>query len=69
MNSFTCISCKHFRQHYIKFGARFSKCGSGHCVFPRRKPRQTDFPACEHFAARALVPVKRIPTQKNTPER
>jgi len=36
----TCQTCKHFRQHYVKWGEDdYQKCGSGHCVYPRLKPR------------------------------
>ncbi len=45
----TCESCKHFRQHYIKFGYRYNKVPSGHCVYPGRKLRRSETPACPHY--------------------
>ncbi len=45
----TCGSCKHFRQHYIKFGRRYLEIAYGHCVYPRLKRRNTQAKACEHF--------------------
>lgn len=51
-NTLTCATCKHFRQHYIKFGRRYSPISYGHCVYPRLKKRETDNKACEHYKAR-----------------
>jgi len=53
MEEKTCKSCKHFRLHYIKFGYRYSAIHYGHCVFPRRKIRENDTSACEHYKERA----------------
>jgi len=45
-----CQNCEHFYQHYVLLAeSHYSKCGSGHCVFPRRKLRYTDEKACQHF--------------------
>ncbi len=45
-----CQTCKHFRQHYTKDTlGRYFMCGSGHCVYPRRKPRYNDAKACENY--------------------
>ena len=45
----TCVTCEHFRQHYIKVGPNFSPILYGHCVYPRLKKRETDTPACMHY--------------------
>jgi len=45
----TCETCTHFRQHYIKFGYRYDKIHSGHCVYPRGKLRYCETPACYHY--------------------
>lgn len=48
-----CQNCKHFRQHYVKDALdRYSKCGSGHCVYPRCKPRYNDTKACQHYISK-----------------
>ena len=48
-----CQNCKHFRQHYVKDALdRYSKCGSGHCVYPRCKPRYNDTKACQHYTSK-----------------
>lgn len=45
-----CKDCKHFRQHYIRYGRGcYRECNWGHCVFPRRKLRRPGTPACSHF--------------------
>ena len=44
-----CKNCKHFRQHYIKFGKSYRSIEHGHCVFPRLKKRETNEKACEHY--------------------
>lgn len=48
-----CGTCRHFRQHYIKFGCRYDKVLSGHCVYPRGKLRYSKTPACEHYQKKA----------------
>jgi len=49
-NEKICQTCKHFRQHYVRTArGSYTMCGSGHCVFPRRKPRRNDAKACEHY--------------------
>jgi len=48
----TCQTCKHFRQHYIKFGKSYRAISYGHCVYPRLKKRESLTPACEHYEAR-----------------
>jgi len=47
-----CRTCKHFRQHYIKFGRSYREIAYGHCVHPKLKKRETNSPACEHYDAR-----------------
>lgn len=45
-----CQTCKYFRQHYVKWGSdSYHMCGSGHCVYPRRKPRYNEAKACQHY--------------------
>lgn len=44
-----CKFCKHFRQHYIKFGYRYDEISYGHCVYPRLKKRETTQRACDNF--------------------
>lgn len=45
-----CQTCKYFRQHYVKWGDdSYHMCGSGHCVYPRRKPRYNEAKACQHY--------------------
>ncbi|NBI68749.1 hypothetical protein D1646_18570 [Pseudoflavonifractor sp. 60] len=47
----TCQTCKHFRQHYVKWGEDdYQKCGSGHCVYPRLKPRRNETKACQYYS-------------------
>lgn len=48
----TCGSCKHFRQHYIKFGRSYRPLLYGHCTYPRLKNREVQAPACKHYAKR-----------------
>ncbi len=48
MFSLTCLTCKHFRQHYIRRGRSYMPISDGHCVFPRLKLRKQDTPACPH---------------------
>ena len=49
-----CQTCKHFRQHYVKWDEdHFLECGSGHCVYPRRKPRRNEAKACQHYTPKA----------------
>ena len=47
-----CKDCKHFRQHYIKFGRSYQEISYGHCVYPRLQKRESDTPACEHYKPR-----------------
>ena len=45
-----CQNCIHFRRHYVKWGEDlYWPCGSGHCVYPRCKPRYNDTKACQHY--------------------
>jgi hypothetical protein len=52
METETCKTCKHFRQHYIKFGNSYREILYGHCVYPRLKRRESATPACEHYEER-----------------
>ncbi len=47
-----CKDCKHFRQHYIKFGRSYRDIAYGHCVFPRLKKRETNEKACGQYKER-----------------
>ena len=47
-----CKNCKHFRQHYIKFGKSYRDIAYEHCVFPRLKKRKTEEKSCEHYKER-----------------
>ena len=51
----TCKDCKHFRQHYIKFGRSYREILYGHCVYPRLKKRESVTPACEYFNQRKQI--------------
>lgn len=46
-----CKHCRHFRQHYIRFGWRYEPVNCGHCVYPRRKTRRPD-DTCARWTAR-----------------
>ena len=46
-----CKSCKHFRQHYVKMGRRYSEVFCGHCVYPRLKTRKPDAEGCKYYKA------------------
>lgn len=52
MEEKTCKSCKHFRQHYIKFGRGYREILYGHCVYPKLKKREANTIACKHFSER-----------------
>ena len=53
MDAKTCESCRHFRQHYVRYSARrYQPIRYGHCVFPRLKRRMTVAPACEYYEKR-----------------
>jgi len=47
----TCETCKHFRQHYGKFGKRYTVIGCGHCVYPMLKHRKPDTKTYGHYKA------------------
>lgn len=46
----TCESCRYFVRHYIRKKDRYIPLWEGHCKFPKLKHRQTDTPACRHYA-------------------
>ena len=56
-NPKTCLTCKHFRLHYIKYGRSYSPIHEGHCVYPRLKQRRSETEACQHYS------------QKDTPDK
>ncbi len=49
MTEKTCLTCTHFRLHYIKRGKRYYPLAYGHCVFPRLKKRERQTPACASY--------------------
>jgi len=52
-----CQTCKHFRQHYVKSDlGNYDMCGSGHCVYPRCKPRYNETKACQHYIPKEEKP-------------
>lgn len=52
MAEYHCGDCVHFRRHYIRYkSGRYRPIQSGHCVFPRLKPRSAKKEACPHFKA------------------
>ena len=45
----TCAHCKHFIQHYYKFGRQFRPLSVGHCTSPRCRDKTVTTPACHRF--------------------
>ena len=45
-NTKTCETCKHFIQHYYKFGQTFRPLSVGHCTDPRCRDKKVETPAC-----------------------
>lgn len=56
MESNTCETCKHFYQHYTKWGKGYHINAFGHCTYPRIKIRKSDTPACPHYKPREAQP-------------
>ena len=48
----TCVTCKHFVQHYYKFGRGFRPLDVGHCTDPRCRDKRTETPACHRYVLR-----------------
>ena len=52
MKTKRCENCKYFVQHYVSHeyrgSTRMSKCGSGHCTYPRLKDRRLN-DSCNNF--------------------
>ena len=48
----TCVTCKHFVQHYYKFGRGFRPLDVGHCTDPRCRDKRTETPACHRYSLR-----------------
>lgn len=46
-----CGNCKHFHQHYVRFGkyGGFAAANAGHCAHPRIKARKPGQEGCEKF--------------------
>ena len=44
-----CGTCKHFVQHYDKFGRSFRPLACGHCTSPRCRDKRADTPACARY--------------------
>ena len=40
----TCETCKHFIQHYYKFGQTFRPLSVGHCTDPRCRDKKVETP-------------------------
>jgi len=50
MEKVTCVSCRHYRQHYIRDERwQYSPTADGHCVYPRLKMRKSVETACANF--------------------
>lgn len=49
MEEKVCRACRHFRQHYVRFGRSYREAHCGHCVYPRVKSRAPDTKACGAF--------------------
>ena len=60
MNQPTCLSCRHFRRHFVFSGDSAMATNCGHCVSIRRKHRRPDTPACaQYLPADAETPLDR----------
>jgi len=60
MDSQTCKTCAHYRQHYHYDGERCFVVNCGHCVYPRLKTRQPNTKACGNYLPRQEQPLPRI---------
>lgn len=49
MDTPTCKTCTHFRQHFVLTDVRGAAVMCGHCVFPRLKHTRPDKEACPHY--------------------
>ena len=45
----TCETCKHFIQHYYKFGQTFRPLSVGHCTDPRCRDKKVETPDCHRY--------------------
>lgn len=49
----TCLTCKYYHQHYVKYGKNhYIPVEEGHCAHPRLKFRKPETPACDRFSLR-----------------
>ena len=55
MNDSTCKTCRHFRQHYIRYGRSYREAYCGHCVYPRVKQRSPDTKGCIYHENRLYI--------------
>ena len=53
----SCLSCRHYRRHYVFSGDRAMATNCGHCIFSRGKHRRPGAPACAQYQ----------PTEAETP--
>lgn len=49
MDSTTCQTCEHFRQHYTLNEGKFTRVFCGHCTFSGSRTRKPFHKACEHY--------------------
>ena len=47
----TCLSCQHFRRHYVLSDDYATTTNCGHCVLGRCKHRRPGTPACQQYQA------------------
>ena len=52
----SCLSCCHFRRHFVLSGDSAIPTNCGHCVFIRRKHRRPDTPACPEYRPADVEP-------------
>ena len=57
MQQLTCLSCRHFRRHYVLDDSSAMPTTCGHCVAVRLKHRRIDTLACAHFQPREDAPL------------
>lgn len=49
MDSNSCKSCAHYRQHYTFDQRKIFRVYCGHCTYQKVKTKQPDAKACEHY--------------------
>ena len=49
-----CGTCRHFRQHYVRYeDGRYFRTPHGHCVYPRLKDRRKETDGCAYWTLKA----------------